>query len=292
MADDLGLDDHHQQQAVNFIRFSRFKRIQSLKGIEQCFHDVEDSKMYDDTYTYEEVKEILDELLKVVTNEVDIELLNSSHTSALLLKQLLTQAQNWHLKLICDVSELENRELLEQIAAFEEKELSLSPSHHEGSKMKLKPIEQTGAGGSDLLKMEIERLKGENKNLLSVVHKQEGVVNKIEEVNKSLIAQVKNLGEEPKSTAAMNELEHEVENLRIQLGKQQSGEKANEKLMEDLTSTKHMLLKARKDLEDATGELDMKFQQTSLYKNLKGMLDKKNEQLKTLRLQLQKYEKE
>ena len=66
-------------------------------------------RLYEDTYTVDEVREMLETLLKSVHNEMESELLNSSHTSALLLKQLLLQAEKWHLKLDCDVSDLENR---------------------------------------------------------------------------------------------------------------------------------------------------------------------------------------
>ena len=37
------------------------------------------------------------------------ELLNTSHTNILLLKQLFSQAEKWHLNLDTDMSELENR---------------------------------------------------------------------------------------------------------------------------------------------------------------------------------------
>lgn len=288
MGDDLGLNSHHHQQAVNFIRFSRYKRLQSLKGIEQCFQDVEDSKLYEDTYTIDEVKEMLDELLKSVHNEIDMELLNSSHTSALLLKQLLTQAEKWHLKLNCDVSELENRELLEQIAAFEEKELSLSSSN-DSNKLKLNPINQTG--GNELLNNEIERLIAENKNLLAVVKKQELVVSESEKTNKTLMKQVDELGSKPKNASAVNELEQEIKNLRVELEKNKESKTSEDKeLMESLTSTKHELLRTKKELETTSEELNLKFQQTSAYKNLKDMLTKKNDQIKILRKNLQQYE--
>ena len=55
------------------------------------------------------MNEILEGLLAAVHGEMESELLNSSHSSVLLLLQLLNQAEKWHLKLNCDVSSLENR---------------------------------------------------------------------------------------------------------------------------------------------------------------------------------------
>jgi len=290
MGENLGLNNHHHQQAVNYIRFSRYKRVQSLKGVQQCFKDLEDSKLYDDTYTIDEVKEMLNELMKSVTNEMDMELLNSSHTSTLLLTQLLTQAEKWHLKLNCDVSDLENRELLEQIAEFEEKELSIAGTADKS--LKLNPINQTG--GAELLNNEIERLKAENRNLLNVVKKKEEAVSDSDKLNKSLVAQINDA--KSKDSSVVQNLEKQVANLQIALQSKNEGsvvmigDGQNKDLLSDLTSTKHELLRTRKELETASEDLNLKFQQTTAYKNLKDMLTKKNDQIKTLRKSLQKYE--
>ena len=52
---------------------------------------------------------MLDGLLAVVRGEVESELINTSHTNVLLLRQVFIQAEKWHLKLQADISELENR---------------------------------------------------------------------------------------------------------------------------------------------------------------------------------------
>lgn len=290
MGDKLGLNEHHHQQAVNFIRFSRYKRIQSLQGVKQCFQDVEDSGLYEDTYTVDEVREMLETLLKSVHNEMECELLNSSHTSALLLKQLLTQAEKWHLKLDCDVSDLENRDLLEQIAAFEKRELSLSGSNDTN---KLKPIDQI-SGGAQLLNNEIDRLKAENQNLLSVVQKKSDQLLTFEKSNTEIKYQLDSLQKSIASESNNNDLKDQLEKATSELKKLKSNPAqsidANEDLMENLTSTKHELLKTRKELETTSEELNLKFQQTAAYKNLKEMLLKKNEQIKKLRKSLHEYE--
>jgi len=45
----------------------------------------------------------------VVRGDVESELLHIDHCSVLLLKQLCSQADKWHLKLQPDISELQNR---------------------------------------------------------------------------------------------------------------------------------------------------------------------------------------
>jgi len=66
-------------------------------------------RLTDDTFTIDEVNEMLDSLLSVVRGEVDNELDHTAHTNILLLVQLFQQAEKWHLKLQADISELENR---------------------------------------------------------------------------------------------------------------------------------------------------------------------------------------
>lgn len=66
-------------------------------------------RLTEDTFTIDEVDELLNGLLTVVRGEVDSELIHTGHTNVLLLIQLFTQAEKWHLKLQADISELENR---------------------------------------------------------------------------------------------------------------------------------------------------------------------------------------
>ena len=66
-------------------------------------------RLNDDAYTLDEVEEMIDGLQKVVCSSVETELINDAHTNVLLLVQLFSQAEKWHLKLQSDISELENQ---------------------------------------------------------------------------------------------------------------------------------------------------------------------------------------
>ena len=61
----------------------------------------------------DEVSEMLDGLQVVVRGEVDTELLNTAHTNVLLLRQLFSQAEKFYLRLQSDISELENRSVIQ-----------------------------------------------------------------------------------------------------------------------------------------------------------------------------------
>lgn len=66
-------------------------------------------RLVEETFTVDEVIDMLDGLRTVVHSEVESELINTTYTNVLLLRQLFSQAEKWYLKLQTDVSELENR---------------------------------------------------------------------------------------------------------------------------------------------------------------------------------------
>ena len=86
--------------------------------------DTKEVRINDDTFTVDEVEEIIEAVKEAVSSEVGTELLNTSHTNILLLKQLFSQAEKWHLNLDTDMSELENKDLLDAIKKWEEAELA------------------------------------------------------------------------------------------------------------------------------------------------------------------------
>ncbi len=63
----------------------------------------------ENTYTDDEIRDMLTDLCRVIGSEIESELINSSHTNVLMLQQVFGQAQKWHLDLDADLAELENR---------------------------------------------------------------------------------------------------------------------------------------------------------------------------------------
>ena len=63
----------------------------------------------DDTFTIEEVEDILKDIDAMVETEVETELFGAARTNVLLLQQIFLQAEKWHLDLDADLSALENR---------------------------------------------------------------------------------------------------------------------------------------------------------------------------------------
>jgi len=65
--------------------------------------------LLDETYTKEEVKNILNGLERTITNEIKCELSAYTSTNLLMMYQFFQQAEKWHLRLNVDISEIQNK---------------------------------------------------------------------------------------------------------------------------------------------------------------------------------------
>ncbi|NXW43397.1 LZTL1 protein, partial [Nyctiprogne leucopyga] len=294
---ELGLNEHHQNEVVSYMRFARFRRGLCLKTVDSCFQDLKDSRLVEETFTVDEVTDMLDGLRTVVHSEVESELINTTYTNVLLLRQLFSQAEKWYLKLQTDVSELENRELLEQVAEFEKSEFT--PSNKKPSADLIKPkLAPLNEGGSELLNKTVACLQEENEKLKARLKTVETQATAALDEKSKLEKSLKDLqmiqGDQKTNTNQdITELENKVAALKCQFEKTLNDSTANQKFLEEnLVTTKHDLLKVQDQLSTAEKELEKKFQQTAAYRNMKEILTKKNEQIKDLRKKLSKYEPE
>ncbi|PNF33667.1 Leucine zipper transcription factor-like protein 1 [Cryptotermes secundus] len=300
---ELGLNEHHQMIIMSYMKFARYQRIQNLKAIEYAFKDVSESRLLDDTYTGDEVQELLLGLCKVVRADIETELISSTHMTVLLLKQLFEQAEKWHLRLQADLSELENREQLEVIKTLESNEFSyVKPEKNPPTPTKIKLVPMNESSGSvPLLRMEIERLKDENEKLAQAVMEAETKANLyLQEADKlkmelgsaqNEISTLKELSSDAPESSHLDEVENQLSNVRNLLATNLELSASNQQQLElELSSTREKVAEVQSQLSLAEQELERKFSQTAAYANMKKILNKKNEQIKELRGRLQHYE--
>ncbi|KAM5125055.1 leucine zipper transcription factor-like protein 1 [Mantella aurantiaca] len=283
------LSEQHRAQVVSYIRFAQGKRQLRLKSVRSCFQDVTEGRLTEDTYTAEEVTELLRGLQSAVLSELELELLNSAHTNVLLLQQLFLQAQHWHLPLHTDISELENRQLLEQVAELEK---GPDPAPNPAPKPRLAPLD----GPSQLLHAHIARLQEDNDRLRGRLRTLEGQVTSTLDDKKSAECALRDLRrlvqeQEAPPPRDLTHLEDALSSLKVEFQKTVGEHNASQRQLEgDLTGAKHQLLRVQEQLTMAERELNYKFQETAAYRNMKDMLSKKNEQIKELRRKLANYE--
>jgi leucine zipper transcription factor-like protein 1 len=169
---DLGLNAHHEDQLIQFLRFSRYQRAERLRSVIGVFADTKKTRLTTDVaYTREEVERLLTNLETVLVADIESELINASHTSLLLYRQLCAQAEHWHLRLFANLSELENRQLLDAVHVYERQQFAdlaakknNRPQITTGVLRRLEPIENY-AGAAPLLQTEIDRLRDENERM-------------------------------------------------------------------------------------------------------------------------------
>uniref|UniRef100_A0A8B9WR19 Leucine zipper transcription factor-like protein 1 n=1 Tax=Bos mutus grunniens TaxID=30521 RepID=A0A8B9WR19_BOSMU len=274
---ELGLNEHHQNEVINYMRFARSKRGLRLKTVNSCFQDLKESRLVEETFTVDEVSEVLNGLQAVVHSELESELINTAYTNVLLLRQLFSQAEKWYLKLQTDISELENRELLEQVAEFEKAEFTSSnkKSIIDSMKPKLAPLHEDGA--AELLNKATDALDEKSKLERALQDLQ------LEHGSQKDFIKAQDL----------SDLENTVAALKSEFQKTLNDQTENQKsLEENLATAKHDLLRVQEQLSMAEKELEKKFQQTAAFRNMKEILTKKNDQIKDLRKRLAKYEPE
>ncbi|XP_054016890.1 leucine zipper transcription factor-like protein 1 isoform X1 [Dryobates pubescens] len=265
---ELGLNEHHQNEVISYMRFARFKRGLCIKTVDSCFQDLKDSRLVEETFTVDEVTDMLDGLQTVVHSEVESELINTTYTNVLLLRQLFSQAEKWYLRLQTDVSDLENRELLEQVAEFEKSEFTSSNKKPSADliKPKLAPLNE---GGSELLNKTVACLQEENEKLKARLRTIETQATAALDEKVKLEKSLKDLqviqgDQKTDANQDITELENKVATLKSQFEKTLNDATENQKFLEDdLVTTKHDLLKVQDQLSAAQKELEKKISANS-----------------------------
>jgi leucine zipper transcription factor-like protein 1 len=289
----FGVNEAHSGVILDFLHFARSRRGRCLKSVEVEFQNLIESRLMDDTFTSEEVKDMVSGLCAVVKGEMETELIHASHTHSLLVAQLLQQAETWHLNMKVDISALENKELLETLAQYEQQQFSSSALPDSAHKATLIPLDHSG--GDKLLQMQISRLEEENdklqQRLRSVESKFAGALSERDELKKQLEATPTiDITPTPQNDDVIA-LQETVAELQEKLyEKDTSSSSGNADMERELEEKSKELLKTKAELEAVRADLDRKFSETAQYANMRKMLSTKNDQIKELRSQLRKYE--
>jgi len=244
------LNEHHASQLVSYMKFAKYQRGQCAKSIKSAVQDTKETRLMDDTFTVEEVEEVIEAVREAVTNEIETELINSAHTNVLLLQQLFGQGEKWHLNLDTDLSELENRDLLDAVRKWEEDELSGAKVEKPLiEKKKLAPLND--GGPTQLLNLQIQKLEQENQSLRQRMKTIESQATEILESKLELKAEVETLKTQKTSevesetkngeaTIEFEKLNEAVDAAKQELlNEKQVSEKSQKELETDLVSTKH-----------------------------------------------------
>ena len=99
----------HNESLVEYIRFLRRKRDTCVAEVAAEFKELKESRLFEDDYTKEDVEALIDGLLAVVRNTMKRDIQTSMHSSVLLLKQALEQAEKAGITIDTDFALTEDR---------------------------------------------------------------------------------------------------------------------------------------------------------------------------------------
>ncbi|VVC24324.1 Hypothetical protein CINCED_3A002272 [Cinara cedri] len=207
-----------------------------------------------------------------------------TNTNLLMMYQFFQQAEKWHLRLNADISEMQNKEMLQEMEKIESSYDIMSRTLE---RKKLLPItDHITNDFAEMLHKRLEQLESHNSKLekdLKYLENNCNELNKEKQALKLLIEE-----NDKKINSHKNLIETEVQTQNI------FQEKPNDHTECQITANKleNELTIAQSQITLANLELERKFNDTAAYINMKNIITKKNEQVRELRDRLLVYEKE
>eukprot|EP00899_Mesostigma_viride_P021568 jgi/Mesvir1/29412/Mv22998-RA.1 len=314
------LSEVHELQVQGYLRFSRFKREQHLREVDICFKDVKDMKLDEPVYNKEDVLSIIDGLASEIDRTVAKELENMAHANALLLRQLLLQAQEVDFEMYADTAQLENMDLLAEIRKSDMESLHKPASAFAVKAQRLNRI--TGKGTDPkivlerdslrdevaALKDKFEKLQTQTTTMLKEKTKINDDFNKLKDEMKlketAVSSKDKELERATKEAAELKASLAAAETATRSLAGQAQNTVSNEVVAKlekkikdleashaiELSNIKAELNTAKLEVDAANKVVDAKLQESKPFLTMKKMMQTKSNQLVELRKRLAKYE--
>ena len=109
----------HAAALVEYVSFLRRKREGCVSEVAAEFKELREMRLFEDSYTKDDVESLLSGLLAVVRTTMKKDLQSTMHSSVLLLKQQFEQAEKAKISLDIDIPSTEDRNLLKAVEAWE-----------------------------------------------------------------------------------------------------------------------------------------------------------------------------
>jgi len=291
-----GMSDHHTSMIDKILRFTRMKRGGSIKEVSLVFDDVKEDRLNEGNYNDADVEAILDHAKEMVTSSLESELSFIGHTQALLVRQLMTQAEIHEVMLSIEESELENQTLLNAMKAYDELQEKMPEMK---AQQKLKSL-----GGQQIPMIEqINKLQDENKLLKKKLADAEAanaaLTSDMEGSNKKAAADMELSAQACEDAATdIANLEQQLAAMKAQAGSapeeqpQSVSEAEVQQSSGEVDAMKAQIAEFEKEKQALSKELDKKIKNTTQYKNIMAMLTKKNKANKEMLQELKKLNPE
>ena len=293
------VSEFHESQITSYLKFASTKRNEALREIEVSFRESEDSaidgKDSSKLYTAEEVRAIVEGIKTAVKGDVQRELIHTAHTTALVLRQLFSQAEEVFfffsfthtpkiektkqilLDLHVDASNLENEFLLKEVA-------SLDPTIQQPQGGKLKPVSKTTSSSAvqhvlDKKARTEDRFKQLQAQCTEILRKKTAITEELERAKEEIAKLKTTVGKTTTSASTTTTTTTEGEKMKM---------KITELTMANQTAQKQ-IAEERAKTTKVEAELLKKVQQTGPFQNMRRMIKQKNEDIRALHELLKKH---
>ena len=291
-----------KEHLAAYSRFLSRKRDGSIAEVAAEFNETLSTRLLEDSYSVDDVADILNELLGVVRVTMKRDLSTVNRSSILLLKQVLEQAETGGLQVKCDLPATEDHGLLRTVEQWEE---SLQGSgvaaplnaraFHDNMRSTARALPVIGQAQDPKLLSELQNTKDEAATLQERFNRLQVQCTEALREKSEMQAQLDAAlgGGGSADGGEVEALRAEVDGLRAELDAAyaanqnpppNSGE--NEGLMIELQRAQDANADLIAECDALRAEVNARVERSTPFMNLKNMLSKKNEIVRKLRDQL------
>lgn len=271
------LCDQHTLQVEAFLRFAKKKREESVREVGLSFDDM---NLDDAVYTKDDVSDMMDGLRKELTQLMEKEITFNTHSSALLLRQLLAQAESADLAFEVDVRQLENEQLLKSVAGAEKSAAAKPASMFARKATQLGKLEKPPSTDPKMM-VEMDRLRGEVERLRAQLSRAEAASTAAKQQASEFQVLSAEVERERKEQAALA-LAASANQGEMERALRQA-QATNDKLTQQLRE-------ANKSLEARDSAAGERVSESKQFMQMKKLMQQKSLEVQRLRKHLQKYE--
>lgn len=265
----MELDEINKTQIKRLYAFLRTKRDRHLRELDDVASDIKDERMGETIYNQEDVVCLLDEYGRMVKEIVRQELDGLGNMIALYSSDMLQQAQGQGIQVAGDVSIIEDQSRLSMVAELAEYAgNAAAPVRKPNNLAALSgaPTQSNAAALQEENRVLQERFEAMQKQLTDMMRERSSLAEELAELKKTFSTVKAQMGAEMQNNSA-------VKNMETQL-----------------QSTRSLLENKSSEIEKIRNDMNRRLADSHQFKELKGIVAKKNAQIKALRDRLGKYE--
>jgi len=290
----------HDRQLVDYLRFLRRKRDNAIAEVAAEFKEVQESRLFDDSYSADDVMSILDGLLAMVRSGMKRDLQTTAFSSVLLLKQVFEQAERsddgW--TLATNLPATEDIALLDAVEQWDQSVHGSSGSAPpllakaavESRAPPSRSLRPVGQAQDPRLVADLQGARDDNASLQERFQRMQVQTSTILREKSALQAQVEAMQAAAGMSDEAEALRAQVDELQLQLQDALNANAAQadqgtgtDSLMRELHEAQDANAQLTADLDRANAELDARLERSTQFVNLRQMLKKKNDMVSQLR---------